>query len=552
MPDLDTQIREYFDATSSAVSVDEVVEAAEGWTAVRPVGGVLPARPGHRGWLVGIAAAVLVVLLLGLLPLLLGPSDGPVVTTPDPPTTTSLPSTATTTQAESVATTIVTMDVVASVVPGLGTLRWERVSGDEDTLPQAFNVERDTGGGFISYEGTQVWRSDDGVAWSTEEIAAELRGYQWVFVQDGWASGSNGQAGDPRLYRDAGGSWVPVELEEPRLPEISGLEWWRWFGLPLESDGVTLVQATARAEVPWGEAYGMFEFDCGASEPCEQGPRGMWDAPSETLRLHHPANGSVLAVLTMTVQDDTLTFTDVTTGATVHSVTGTERYPASLIAERLTSGGGISHAGGWVSHQDGAFVWVEFPWDDAEVRTVPAGGFAAFEFVWDWHSPTTPLVSTSVWTSPDGIEWTNRGEPPFADPEAQWISIKQGLHELWASVVTGYEGTESASGAELAFDWTSTDGVTWTQIVSPFPRLHSREFETDFGFVATAMPQSTHLFWVSTDRATWHQVEGPPGSHEPDGAGYSGSSAAGDLLFVSVGDDAGARTLWIGRFDSAP
>jgi hypothetical protein len=68
--------------------------------------------------------------------------------------------------------------------------------------------------------------------------------------------------------------------------------------------------------------------------------------------------------------------------------------------------------------------------------------------------------------------------------------------------------------------------------------------------VATAMPQSTRIFWVSTDVATWHEVVGPPGSHETMGAGYSGAGAAGEILWVSVGEESGSRRLWLGRFES--
>ena len=63
------------------------------------------------------------------------------------------------------------------------------------------------------------------------------------------------------------------------------------------------------------------------------------------------------------------------------------------------------------------------------------------------------------------------------------------------------------------------------------------------------MPQSTHMFWVSTDGSTWHEVLGPPGSHEPMGAGYSGAGAAGDILWVSTGENSGSRRLWIGEFE---
>ena len=43
---------------------------------------------------------------------------------------------------------------------------------------------------------------------------------------------------------------------------------------------------------------------------------------------------------------------------------------------------------------------------------MPDGGFAAYEFVYDWQAnPSTPLVSATMWTSQNGADWTNAGEP---------------------------------------------------------------------------------------------------------------------------------------------
>ena len=107
------------------------------------------------------------------------------------------------------------------------------------------------------------------------------------------------------------------------------------------------------------------------------------------------------------------------------------------------------------------------------------------------------------------------------------------------------------TGEETYDAWASTDGVTWTQTEGVFPPWSDRH-EMDFGAVVTSMPQSTHMFWVTTDGETWHQVEGPPGSHEPAGAGYSGAGAAGSILYTVVGEDGGPRVLWIGRFVPNP
>jgi hypothetical protein len=87
----------------------------------------------------------------------------------------------------------------------------------------------------------------------------------------------------------------------------------------------------------------------------------------------------------------------------------------------------------------------------------------------------------------------------------------------------------------------------------PFPLIDGAEFATDFGLVVTARPELRVQLWVSTDGSTWYEVDGPPGRQRPDGAGYTGSGAAGDVLYVSMGEwDTEARTLWIGRFEPSP
>ncbi|MCP5119744.1 MAG: hypothetical protein GY953_53785 [bacterium] len=125
------------------------------------------------------------------------------------------------------------------------------------------------------------------------------------------------------------------------------------------------------------------------------------------------------------------------------------------------------------------------------------------------------------------------------------MRVTQSGAGLRAVIITGYNGN---TGEETARHWLSTDGLNWEPNESVFPPWSS-EHETDFGLVVSAMPQSRHQFWVSTDGATWHEVEGPPGSHEPAGAGYASAGAAGSVLYTSVGEDSGHRVLWIGRFE---
>lgn len=123
-----------------------------------------------------------------------------------------------------------------------------------------------------------------------------------------------------------------------------------------------------------------------------------------------------------------------------------------------------------------------------------------------------------VWRSPDGLTWARDSATPPRDP-ADWVA-----------------------------PWVSEDGAGWSLPQSLFPE-GALIYEVDFGWVATDMPQSRHLYAISTDGETWEEVLGPPGPHMPSGEGSGTAGAVGNLLFMSLGEEeSGARTLWIGTF----
>lgn len=125
-------------------------------------------------------------------------------------------------------------------------------------------------------------------------------------------------------------------------------------------------------------------------------------------------------------------------------------------------------------------------------------------------------VDGSVWRSPDGLTWARDDTAPKRDP-SEWIA-----------------------------PWVSEDGVGWSLPEGLFPD-GARIFETDFGWVAENDPQGTHVFAISTDGESWEEVRGPPGPHIPPGGGISSVGAVGDLLFLSLGENSGSRTMWIGK-----
>lgn len=127
------------------------------------------------------------------------------------------------------------------------------------------------------------------------------------------------------------------------------------------------------------------------------------------------------------------------------------------------------------------------------------------------------LDDGSVWRSSDGFAWVRDAAAAPRDP-ADWVA-----------------------------PWVSEDGAGWSLPESLFP-AGAQIFEVEFGWVATDMPQSRHVFAISTDGESWEEVLGPPGPHEPSGRGISAAGAVGDLIWVLVAEDAGSRTLWIGTF----
>lgn len=344
-----------------------------------------------------------------------------------------------------------------------------------------------------------------------------------------------------RLFQRDDTGWTEVELPTPPLPEIDGITWSVALFTPVDHLRTTIVHARAFGEIPWGDHYGVTSFPCGANR-CESGPHG-WIEQGDLWTIVPPLGGFPIATVAMTVTSDGIEFVDTETEELVHVIEANESMAAQDIADKLTDHT-MSVTGVFVTGEDGSFEFHETPFqaEFGHVFAVSDGGFAALEL----HGQGSGSIQATIWTSDDAIIWTNRGTPSLLDETAEWIHIEQRDDTVVANVILD---SGSAGGEEIFETFETTDGLEWVATeTSPFP-LFTEFHDTSFGQVATAHPQSRYRFWLSADTESWEEVDGPPGPHEPDGAGMTAAGASGDILWLLVSNDSGSRTLWIGTFD---
>jgi hypothetical protein len=205
-PDLSTRIRTYaetIDYEAPPVTAEEAVERVGG-SATEPV-----RRPEQtrRGWVVGLAAAAVACLVIGLPALFLLGGDGSPATTQPAVTTTAS--------------------------PFAGGLAWSPVREPPSigTLEQLW-VSQD--GGVLAYGGGEIWSSSDGERWTlvgevpftifldaapaSPKLVSHGGGFlavdtSWA-LRDWWGLTSEERAGlTPRLWLSAAGSeWSEVDL----------------------------------------------------------------------------------------------------------------------------------------------------------------------------------------------------------------------------------------------------------------------------------------------------------------------------------------------------
>lgn len=149
----------------------------------------------------------------------------------------------------------------------------------------------------------------------------------------------------------------------------------------------------------------------------------------------------------------------------------------------------------------------------------------------------TPPHRARVWTSRDGRSWDAvdlgpgfdnvRLGTPFVRPDGSLLSIGA------RGVVSEFGIAEPETAA-----WTTTDGLTWTEIDPPLEGFLVSTIEQGArGMLAAVRPSSSsdvHELWLSTDGQAWVRVHSLEANYIDIGAGDEGFAAVG-----WIGDDDG-------------
>ncbi len=373
----------------------------------------------RRIW-VAVAAAVITILLIGVIPLLVDNQETQPVDTIVP---TTLAESAPTTLAESTPTTL------GEFVPTPGT--WSRIPYDEAVFGEGFEQVMDgvtVGGpglvavgqaGFADWR-PAVWTSVDGIAWS------RVPDNDAVF---GAGVMSSVTAGGPGLVAvgtsDQAAVWTsPDGFTWSRVPENEAV-----FG------GGEGVDYTAMNSVTAG-GPGLVAVGIDGHPHGENVNPVVWTSPDGITWSRVPYDEAVF---------------------------GTREGVHWTAMESVTAGGpGLVAVGGdWhgVDGQGGAAVWTSVDgiiWSRAPdnealfgggMSSVTAGGPGLVAVGWD-------AVGAAVWTSVDGFTWSRVPHDEAVFGGAEMSSVTAGGPGL---VAVGWD----AMGAAV---WTSPDGIIWSRV----------------------------------------------------------------------------------------
>jgi hypothetical protein len=529
--------------------------ADAGGRSLNPLNPTPPPSDGRRWFLPAVAAAAVLVVVAGLVALSGDdtPSDAPSDAPAPPPSVDSLPEPTiepkTSVAPEPTAVSTVSTSTVsvsndetsqetAELAPPesgetqqqtiIGDIAWTLIEGDSSTQPPTVTQRID--GVFFGVEddGSKTWESPDGITWELSDRSPN--GVVGVFDFDGekWArtSSADGQG----LSRWDGTVFVPVELPKSLAPDVAGLADAGGFpGNPGEFGDGLVIPITRRLSIPWTELFSRQVF-------------AEWDAVTETIRIVDPGSNDPLpfAVLTTEIvegQTSRVEFRDAETGELVTSVEVIPGVDPDDFLTRLVTAGGFSYNELLIGDGDG-FEAIEAPWrlaDSARVATLEGRVLSVVQNLrFDDEGFGTP--EWELWTSVDARTWTPLELPASFGAQIDNIDI---VSDGSLALLTIVSSDESVQRPET---WSTVDGSSWE------PAAVDGGFGgtevTEFGWFRSQVFDGGGLS-VSPDGLEWQEI--PIDLGQPAGAGGGGASVFGRTIFVSMYEQGGARTMWVGR-----
>ena len=174
----------------------------------------------------------------------------------------------------------------------------------------------------------------------------------------------------------------------------------------------------------------------------------------------------------------------------------------------------------------------------------------------------TSEVGTAAWVSPDGLAWTSRDDAFPAsgvDPE-DYVAVNDVVDTDSGWLAVGREEPPCGLGCGpvvRSFVWTSPDGLHWTEVPHQASLDHAgmtSVTRAGAGFVAVGLAGNHGAVWTSPDGRVWSRVPDAPLFHAPSGtdqtfgASMTGvTTATGTIVAVGVvgtQDGVGSALAW--------
>jgi hypothetical protein len=492
-----------------------------------------PRSGGRATWIgLGLAAVIVLGLLIWLPSLLGAPEPDAVSASTVPPPATTVP------------TTALTIDygprpeLPPPTSTGFGLLVWSRL--DAGLMPNA-DVQVDlVDGGYYSYfTSGESMRSTDGLHWYFDP---NLEPVDAPFYQSGrWGIT---YAESSSLYELVDGHWQPVVTEAPAPAGVEGLVWDLSLRIPAETDDRIVIPVELWGRIPWEEVYGRFELaDCEAGPTdCLMEPWSDWNEFAKRTFVHNPTGGPLLASLRTVRRDSAVVFEDQETGDEVWRIAFTDSASAAAFLEgykvdndeEMSS---MRRFGTFTGPNTANLTFVETPFArSTQVLANDEGLFVGYEDPPGWAAGSFEIP---LWTSDDGVNWQPGQAPEFVDEDLSWATIQGGVGDAFYATI--YRDNQASER------WESSDGLHWQPSDIDLPD-DAWILTSDFGYAAVAWMESLPEFFASPDGITWEQIPSPE-SH-PGYNGYAiAAGVAGDLIYMITETPSGDRIFWSAKFD---